>query len=296
MYLNDPDSSRATTVTLFIAFIIAGLIFVADRSSDRVLQNSKTAADTAISPALSALSIPLRATEKLMAELKDRSRALEENKALKEELYQLREEKERAAIIAMKLARFEQILGAEAGVNIPREKIAARAVSEINGPFVRSALINAGQSRGVKVGHPVMSVDGLYGHVLRAGPNSARVLRLGDLNSRIAVMTSRNNASAILSGDNGDHPILTFISKSAAWEEGDKVITSGDDGVLPRGLPVGTVRRDAQGRFVVDLHVTGKSVDWVWVYPFTPIEPPQDNDNAIEADASAAIVTETERH
>ena len=78
----------------------------------------------------------------------------------------------------MKLARFEQILGSDFGVDVVENKIAARAVSEIDGPFVRSALINAGQKKGVGVGHAVMTVDGLYGHVLRVGANSSRVLRL----------------------------------------------------------------------------------------------------------------------
>ena len=75
----------------------------------------------------------------------------------------------------MKLARFEQILGTDYGVEVPQQKIAARAVSEIDGPFVRAALINVGQRRGVKVGHAVITVDGLYGHVLKVGAKSSRV-------------------------------------------------------------------------------------------------------------------------
>ena len=274
MFGSDTDSTRASALTLVLAFIVAGIIFMTDRGSDRLLLQTQTHAETAISPGLALLSKPIRATESLIAGFQDRSRAVEENKALKEELYTLREDNQRAQVMAMKLRRFEQILGANPGSDIPVEKIAARAVSEVEGPFVRSALINAGRNKGIKKGHPVMTVDGLYGHVLRAGARSSRVLQLGDLNSRISVMSVRSEARAILSGDNSELPRLAFVGDRADWREDDKVMTSGDDGILPRGLPVGTVKSGKAGEFVVALNITGKNIDWVWVYPFEPIAEP----------------------
>lgn len=258
-----------------------------DRGSDRLLLQTQANAETAISPGLALLSKPIRAIESLIAGYQDRSRAVEENKALKEELYTLREDKQRAQVMEMKLRRFEDILGANPGSDIPVKKIAARAVSEVEGPFVRSALINAGRNKGIKKGHPVMTVDGLYGHVLRAGAGSSRVLQLGDLNSRIAVMSVRSEARAILSGDNSEFPRLAFIGDRADWREGDKVMTSGDDGVLPRGLPIGTVKSGKAEEFVVALNITGKNIDWVWVYPFQPIAEPELITNPAEtSDAS----------
>lgn len=264
-----------------------------DRGSDRLLLQTQTQAETAISPGLALLSKPIRATESLIANYQDRSRAVEENKALKEELYRLRADKQRSEVMAMKLRSFEEILGVNSSWDLPVKKIAARAVSEVDGPFVRSALINAGRNKGIKKGHPVMTVDGLYGHVLRAGAGSSRVLQLGDLNSRISVMSARSEARAILSGDNSELPRLAFVGDRADWREGDKVMTSGDDGVLPRGLPVGTVKTDDAGAFVVALNITGKNIDWVWVYPFVPItEPEEIIEPAGDGPDTAAIVSE----
>ena len=90
--------------------------------------------------------------------------------------------------------------------DIPAQKIVARSVSETNGPFAHSALINAGAAKGAAKGHAVMTVDGLYGHVVRVGQNSARVLLLNDLNSRISVMSHRSQSRAILVGNNKDLP------------------------------------------------------------------------------------------
>jgi len=275
MYRNDPDSVSRTNISLIIAFVIAGIIFIADQSSNRVLQKSQSVTDNTVSPILAVLSVPIRKTEDFFEGFRDRNRALEENVALKEELYQLREAQDRADIMAMKLARFEQILQAKQGIDTPNEKIAARAVSEIDGPFVRAALINAGTKQGVKAGHPVMTVNGLYGHVLRVGPNSARVLLLGDLNSRIAIMSGQSQARAILAGNNSDFPVISFISDESGWAVGDEVISSGDGGVLPRGLFIGRVKKDTKNRLAVELGVLKQPIDWVWVYPFEPIKTPE---------------------
>jgi len=284
MFGSDTDSTRASTITLILAFVIAGILYMTDRGSERLLLRTQTEAESAISPGLAILSKPLRSAENLMAGFKDRSRAVEENKALKEELYRLREEKQRSQIMAMKLEKFEGILGANPGVDIPAQKIAARAVSEIEGPFVRAALINAGRNKGLKKGHPVMTVDGLYGHVLRTGSRSSRVLLLGDLNSRISVMSVRSGARAILSGDNSDQPRLDFVDDRADWREGDKVVTSGDDGVLPQGLPVGTVKEKSARQFVVGLNTLDKNIDWVWVYPYVPTQAPDEDETNAETE------------
>lgn len=278
MFGSPTDNTRASTITLILAFIASAVIFMTDRGSERLLSRTQSNAEAAISPGLAILSKPLRGAESLIAEFKDRSRALEENKSLREELYTLREDKQRAEIMEMKLRRFEEILAADSGLDIPARKIAARAVSEIEGPFVRSALINSGRNKGIKKGHPVMTVDGLYGHILRAGPNSSRVLLLGDLNSRISVMSMRSEARAILSGDNSDLPRLAFVDDRADWKEGDKVVTSGDDGVLPAGLPIGMVLEPSERSFSVALNTTKKNNDWVWVYPFEPIAAPELSD------------------
>ena len=298
MYRSELNSPRATHIILLLAFAISTILFAVDRNREGFIEREKMGVSSAVSPILSVISHPFRAVENIAAQFKDRNRALAENKALKEELYALREAKERSDIVAMKLARFEQILGTDFGVDVPQQKIAARAVSEVDGPFVRSALINAGRSRGVKVGHAVMTVDGLYGHVLRVGSNSSRVLRLEDLNSRIAVMSSKSGATAILAGDNTDQPVLTFASDLSKWEIGSAVITSGDGGVLPRGLPIGTVASGGPKRLVVDLNIEGTPIDWVWVLPFTPIAPPEEApaspDEAVhKADAQRAGGQET---
>ena len=119
-----------------------------------------------------------------------------------------------------------------------------------------------------------MTPDGLVGHIILAGSNSSRVLRLDDLNSRIPVMSERSEAVAVLAGDNSDFPKLLFIDVGMDWQVGDLIMTSGDDGRLPRGLVVGHVVETSNGELRAKLAGLQTPVDWVWVALFAPIETP----------------------
>ena len=263
--------------------IFAGLVFVsvimffASQANDRILENTKIHTADAASPVMTYLTKPVRGFENVVMDIRDYSRAQEENKRLKAELARLSEIEARSNALEIKLARFETILNVDVSSGIPEQKIAARAVAENDGPFVRSVLLNAGAAKGIKKGYGVMTADGLLGHVVRVGQNSARVLRLEDLNSRVSVMTLRSQSRAILTGDNTARPILSFITEGSDWADGDIVITSGDDGVLPQGLPIGFVKPDKVGDLRVELYVNDNHVDWVWVYPFDGIQAPEDD-------------------
>ena len=131
-----------------------------------------------------------------------------------------------------------------------------------------------GRKSNIQKGYAVSTVDGLYGHVHRVGKNSSRVLLLTDINSRISVMSLRSNSRAILAGNNDDFPNLIFASNYEGWVEGDTVLTSGDGGMLPSRFGGWLVIKDATGKLVVDLNTNSKTVDWVLVTHYSPIETP----------------------
>jgi rod shape-determining protein MreC len=244
----------------------------------REASNMEMATQGTVTPLVNIFAGPLRSVEGFFGSLSDRAQALKENRRLQEELVILRDKQSRYENLANKVARYEAILGVDTETDVPLKKIAARAVGEIDGPFVRSLLLNVGSNDDVITGNPVMSVEGLVGHVINVGPRSSRVLRLSDLNSRIAVASARSDATAILAGDNSPDPKLSFINQPENWAEGDSVITSGDDGALPRGLAIGEVIVDEAGEMRVVLSSRRAAIDWVWVSPYKRIAPPLENE------------------
>ena len=118
----------------------------------------------------------------------------------------------------------------------------ARIVSATSGSVVRSAMISAGRGDGVGPGLPVIGADGLIGRTIEAGTHAARVLLLTDPASRIPVTVVRTGQSALLVGTN--RPALELRDRVGAdvpLRAGDRLVTSGDGGVFPPGVPVGTI-------------------------------------------------------
>jgi rod shape-determining protein MreC len=129
-------------------------------------------------------------------------------------------------------------------VRVPERRVlaTARIVSATSGSVVRSAMISAGRSDGVVPGLPVIGADGLIGRTIEAGNLAARVLLLTDPASRVPVTVVRTGQAALLVGTN--RPSLELrdrVGPDIPLRRGDRLVTSGDGGVFPPGLPAGVV-------------------------------------------------------
>jgi rod shape-determining protein MreC len=128
--------------------------------------------------------------------------------------------------------------------------VSGRVIGEAGGPFVRSVLINVGSDGGLSRGDAVVNGEGLVGRLTDVGHQASRVLLLTDLNSRVPVVIQETRERAILAGDNTERPKLAYLPPDAHVKSGQRVVTSGNGGVLPAGLPIGTVviKRDGVPR------------------------------------------------
>lgn len=151
--------------------------------------------------------------------------------------------------------------------------VTARAVGDTSGTFVRTMLINVGAEHEVKKGQGVLSAVGLMGRINEVGPRSSRVLLLTDLNSRLPVQLEGSRQRAILAGDNSPEPVLQYLPYDAAPTPGERVLTSGDGGLLPPGLPVGVISQSDGGEVRVRLNVAFDRLDYVRVLAFEPLAP-----------------------
>ena len=74
---------------------------------------------------------------------------------------------------------------------------------------------------------------------------SSRVLLVTDLNSKIPVIIEPSGSHALLSGRGKEEPILEYLPENNKIEEGNKVYTSGKEGIFNPGIPIGEVEYDA---------------------------------------------------
>lgn len=252
-----------------VALVIAFALLMADRRETYqtgAYNVLRKASDGIVAPVTGAVAAPVRWTGGVVEAVGGYFFAASENRRLKAELAAARAWREKAVALADENARYRALLGL--AVDPPVPMVTARAVSESRGPYANTRLVNAGSDRGVKVGHPVLSENGLVGRVIGVSPRVSRVLMLTDAASRTPVMIQRTRARAILTGDGGWAPELAYLRGRDAARVGDLVLTSGDGGVLPRGITVGRVVRGADGDWRVRLASDAAPIDFVRILLF----------------------------
>jgi rod shape-determining protein MreC len=146
--------------------------------------------------------------------------------------------------------------------------ITARIIGMAGGAFVNTALVNAGRLDGVEAGQAVVTTQGMVGRIVEVGSRSARILLVTDLNSRIPVFVESTRAPAVVAGDNSDSLSLAFIADGASVSAGDRLVTSGEGGLLPPGLPVGIVTGRKGGVWRVQPFVDAARVEYVRVLDY----------------------------
>jgi rod shape-determining protein MreC len=261
------------TWTAAIAVIVAIVAVVAILVSDRretfrsqAYGATRGVADQVLTPVGEALAAPGRWTGEGVGAVKGYFFAVSENHELKAQMREMQQWRDVALALRNENARYRTLLGLKTDPPIPM--VAARIVLDSRGPFAATRLANAGTEKGIKVGNPVMSENGLVGRVVGVSDGASRVLLTTDTASKIPVMIDRTNARAILTGDGGPNPKLEYLRGQDPVKEGDRVMTSGDGGVMPRGLPVGTAVKGLDGRWRVVLASDKAPIDFVRILLF----------------------------
>lgn len=122
----------------------------------------------------------------------------------------------------------------------------ARVVAQRLGPSsaLETLLIDKGETDGYGVGAPVLTPEGVVGRVLRAGRSLSTVLLISDLNSAVAVLGQDSRSAGILMGGGPGQPLqVHYVPLNAPLLDGELLVTSGVDGIFPKGLPVARVTK-----------------------------------------------------
>ena len=162
-----------------------------------------------------------------------------ENERLRKRIQALEVERQKLLEAQASNSRLTQLLDLRS--HLPGAPITASIIGHSVTSWFQSCLLDKGSSDGVRKGMAVVTPLGVVGQVVSVTPRTAKVLLLTDANSGIDVLVQRTRARGIVSGSLENGTVLKYVNRSEDVQEGDRLITSGVDGVFPKSLLVGTV-------------------------------------------------------
>ena len=120
--------------------------------------------------------------------------------------------------------------------------LSARVIIDKQSPYLNSFIINIGSNKNIKNGMAVLDGKNFIGRTVDVNFFSSRVLLITDLNSKIPILVEPNYTHAILSGHGNDSPTLDYLPEEYKISNGDKIYTSGKEGIFSPGIPVGIAK------------------------------------------------------
>ncbi|MBA4209057.1 MAG: rod shape-determining protein MreC [Parvibaculum sp.] len=273
-------------ISLIFMLTLAAALLLLGRAETYVFDQARQVVTDLAAPLLEIASRPVAATRRIIERTDEYAYVFDENERLRAENARLLEWKEEALRLQARLARYEALLNVQVDQSI--EYVSGRVVSDSGGPFIDTVLVNVGREQGARSGLAVIDSDGLAGRIVATGPKASRVLLLTDLNSRIPVVIEPAQYKAILAGDNTSWPRLEYLPVQSAVSPGDRVVTSGDGGLIPAGLPVGLVIQTGSGELRVQTFSDRGRLDFVRVlqYEFPSEVKLQDPPSVLEGPAA----------
>ncbi len=124
---------------------------------------------------------------------------------------------------------------------VPHRMLPARVVGLDPSGWFKTVFINRGTGDGVSNGMAVIASGGIVGRVIGASGQYAKVLLIIDRSSAVDALAQRTRARGIVEGETSESCRFKYIVRKADIKIEDTVISSGLDGVFPKGLRVGAI-------------------------------------------------------
>jgi len=194
---------------------------------------------TATSPVVSAAGAVGGAVHGVGGGLSELWVAQRRNRDLEAELGRLRTELRSAREDVLENERLRRML--DMREQLAPRSIGASVVTANVAGRTKLLVVDRGSRSGVRPDLPVVAWGGAVGRVLEVGPDHAVVRLLTDEESGVAGVVQRSRAKGIVLGQGTDEMELAYVPRFSDVVHGDRVVTSGFDGVFPRGFGIGRV-------------------------------------------------------
>ena len=173
--------------------------------------------------------------------------ARDENTVLKRQLAELEIRLQEQRGLAGWAGKLQELLDLKQSTQLPT--VAAEVIAGSPNPGVMQITIGKGSADGVQADMAVIAPRGLVGRVVgEPAAHAARVQLIIDRNAAAGVLSERTRSGGLIVGVDGQPPLaMDLVSNLTDIKEGDVILTSGVDGIYPKGYAVGVVEKSERG-------------------------------------------------
>jgi rod shape-determining protein MreC len=231
---------RRLVLFLVLGSLALGVLTAQVRSPDRRgIGWMGTVVEAALAPVATGLSRTSKALAQSWSLLREIGTLRQENARLAAEVARLRQENAQLRPAAQENAQLRALLAFKQQHTY--RSVSARVIGRDPSHWFSTILVDRGAADGVQRNDPVVTSDGLVGHVIETAGSWARVLLILDPRNAVGVAVERSREAGVAEGQEKTVLRVKYLSRDADIQPGDRVITSGLGQIYPRGLPVGTV-------------------------------------------------------
>ena len=230
-----------------MSLLLANLVIMAidARDADGRQKILRVWAQTFASPLQSTSSKVSGATSGFFQQIWNFRSTARENEQLKERLSQVETELHTAKQEAAETERLRTLLNLTEQSDI--KNVPARVIARDPSVWFNTITINRGSSSGIAVNMPVVSGGGIVGRVITVSPWASQVMLITDEKAGAGAVVGQLGQSGALGSIRGRADLgvalieMRYVSGLEKVENGDYVMTTGQDGIYPPGLNVGRV-------------------------------------------------------
>ena len=186
------------------------------------------------------VTAPARGIEGGAKYFRSKSELVSENEELRKRLSESEMERFRIITLSEENKVLKDMLQQKATYPVRTGMFGVRRV--LSDGFTQRYQIDGGSDDGIEIGMPVVTETGLAGQIIHVSARSSQVQLIQDKNQEVPVLFLNSHVRGIVRGT-GDG--ITLQSRDLPYSDkisvGEKVVTSGLDGIYPKGIPVGTV-------------------------------------------------------
>ena len=125
------------------------------------------------------------------------------------------------------------------GSNAPMMQ--AQIIGASADPNSHTMFINRGDHDRIRRNMAVITPDGIVGKIVEVFPNTAQVLLINDKESGVGALFADTRTHGVVKGTGDPQPRMDYIVNDEKVQAGEEIVTSGEDRIFPKGLPIGAV-------------------------------------------------------